>query len=353
MRMTFVTPGRAGGGARMVARIATELIERGHDVRVLYPSPRRNLKGIVRGAYLQLRYGSRDDAFRTFRGSFRAYETLTAELVGTNDVLIGVGVDCVLAIAGMPQQCGVKINHCAGREPWIMDRMLHAWQLPMPRIVSTSHLAREMRDRGAKEDIFVVHYGLDRADYFPSVPVEQRNGVGTVYHGASVKDPVAILAVLQAIHKKRPNTPLYVFGTFPRPRGLPRAAEYVRLTSLAVVRELYSRSLVWFCASRSEGFGLPPLEAMACGCAVVSTDCGGPSDFISSGVNGFLVPVGDHEQLSLRILQLLDDADLRSRFVTASQATLDQFPWSGAIDRFEEALESILTSASVKQGAEK
>jgi glycosyltransferase involved in cell wall biosynthesis len=111
--------------------------------------------------------------------------------------------------------------------------------------------------------------------------------------------------------------------------------------------------LVWFCASRSEGFGLPPLEAMACGCAVVSTDCGGPSDFISSGVNGFLVPVGDREQLSLRILQLLDDDDLRSRFVTASQATLDQFPWSGAIDRFEEALESILTSASVKQGAEK
>jgi glycosyltransferase involved in cell wall biosynthesis len=53
-------------------------------------------------------------------------------------------------------------------------------------------------------------------------------------------------------------------------------------------------------ASRYEGWGLPSLEAMACGAAVVSTRSDGIEDFVVDGRNGLLSPVGDPRLWPLR-----------------------------------------------------
>ena len=45
--------------------------------------------------------------------------------------------------------------------------------------------------------------------------------------------------------------------------------------------------------SRNEGFGLTPLEAMASGCAVITSEAGAWKDIIDSGHNGYCVPIGD------------------------------------------------------------
>ena len=42
-------------------------------------------------------------------------------------------------------------------------------------------------------------------------------------------------------------------------------------------------------ASKYEGFGLPPLEAMACGTPVAAYNCQGPADVIDQGITGFMV----------------------------------------------------------------
>ncbi len=341
MKITFVMPGAAGGGARMVARFAAGLLERNHDVRILHPEARATWRNRLRNAYLGLRYRGREGWLRTFPGEIRPYRTLSAELIGRNDFLIGVGVDCVLAIADFPDPCGTKVHSCHGRENWRGETMERAWRLSMPRIVTTTHLVDEMRRRDTTDDIFVAHYGIDRTEYYPSLGPEQRSGVGTVYHGANVKDPRTMLNVLRLLAERRPGTPLYSFGTFPRPRGMPEPVHYVRLPTLDAARGLYSRSRVWFCTSLTEGFALPPLEAMACGCAVVTTDCGGPSDFIESGTNGFIVPVGDSEALTSNIVKLLDDEALRRKFVQISEPIVARFTWTAAIDAFESALVAI------------
>ena len=89
-----------------------------------------------------------------------------------------------------------------------------------------------------------------------------------------------------------------------------------------------------------EGFHLPPLEAMACRCPVVSTRVGGPVDIIEDGVNGYLVDVEDVESLADRLIRVLSlpESEWRSMSEAAYRAAT-RYTWDDATDLFEAALQ--------------
>ena len=72
------------------------------------------------------------------------------------------------------------------------------------------------------------------------------------------------------------------------------------------VAPLLAKLDVFVSPSHSEGIGTSILEAMAFGVPCVCADSGGPSEFISDGVSGLLVPAGDPSALSAAISHMLD-----------------------------------------------
>ena len=83
-------------------------------------------------------------------------------------------------------------------------------------------------------------------------------------------------------------------------------------SSVVDVEEEYLNSSILVQPSRTEGFGLVLVEAMACGLPVISFDCeNGPRSLITNNENGFLIPLFDVEHFADRILQLINDIDLR------------------------------------------
>ena len=88
-----------------------------------------------------------------------------------------------------------------------------------------------------------------------------------------------------------------------------------------------------------EGFGLPPLEAMAAGVPVVATDAGALPEVL--GDAALLVPTGDVEALSDALGRALDDADSRSRLVHAGRARAATYSWgacaAGLVDLYRRA----------------
>ena len=80
------------------------------------------------------------------------------------------------------------------------------------------------------------------------------------------------------------------------------------------VENEYYKSSIFVHPSRSEGFGLVIVEAMACGLPVVSFDCeNGPRSIITDEVDGYLIPTFDIRFFANRIIKLAKDKDLRKR----------------------------------------
>lgn len=72
----------------------------------------------------------------------------------------------------------------------------------------------------------------------------------------------------------------------------------------------YRRFTLFVAPSRQEGFGLTPLEAMASGTAVVTSDAGSFPSMIRPGLNGAIVPAGDRDGLIAAIEPYFRDPDL-------------------------------------------
>lgn len=85
-----------------------------------------------------------------------------------------------------------------------------------------------------------------------------------------------------------------------------------------------------------EGFGLPPLEAMAAGVPVVATDTGALPEVL--GDAAILVPAGDVEALAAALRQVADDSAARNSMVDRGRQHAASFSWETATDGVVAAL---------------
>ncbi len=103
---------------------------------------------------------------------------------------------------------------------------------------------------------------------------------------------------------------------------------------------LYKGALALAMPSLYEGFGLPCLEAMACGTPVVAVRGGALPETI--GDAGILLDAGDRDGFASALLEVARDERLRSRLRDAGRARAAAFPWSRTAALTDAALEPLL-----------
>jgi len=110
--------------------------------------------------------------------------------------------------------------------------------------------------------------------------------------------------------------------------------------------QLYRNADVFLTTTLHETFSLPPLEAMASGTAVVSTNNGGIMTYAKPGVNCVLCEQGDLITLSFALQQLLTDPQLRNKLAVEGRKTALEFSFKQIVSELEKCLYRILLSYS-------
>jgi len=168
--------------------------------------------------------------------------------------------------------------------------------------------------------IEIVPNGVD--DFFQ--PGDARGDyilfVGTLEPRKGIDDLVAVWDSLP-----EPRPPLTICGDPGWRVRLPSGVDVTGWVDRQRLRALYQQARIFVYPSRYEGFGIPPLEAMACGAPVIATRTGAIPDYAEGAA--LLVDPGDRDALRQSILRLLRDEslrrDLRARGIERSK----QFRW--------------------------
>jgi glycosyltransferase involved in cell wall biosynthesis len=117
--------------------------------------------------------------------------------------------------------------------------------------------------------------------------------------------------------------------------GLERHVRVVQKASSAEVARYLQASHAFLLPSLSEGLPTVVLEAMASGVPVVATDCGGVSEALTDGVEGFVVPSRDPDALATALMRLWREPELRTRMGEAGRRTVEsRFTLDDHLDEF-------------------
>jgi glycosyltransferase involved in cell wall biosynthesis len=366
LRINFVLPqATMAGGIRVIAIYAERLVRRGHQVLVVSVPPvpiplRSKIKLLLTGkGWLSSRPGrSHLDDVAVEHRRLKRYRPVVADDLPDADVVIANFWKTAPWVAALPPEKGAKAVFIQGYEvlPGDRNEALDAtWRLPLHKIVISRWLVELARDRFGDPDVSHVPNSVDTQQFHaPPRGRQARPTVGFLYSHVLFKSPDLIPKVIEQVRREVPDLRVVAFGA-EKPSSdlpLPDNTEYTQLPAQDAIREIYGACDVWLCASRREGFHLPPLEAMACRCPVVSTRVGGPMDMIEEGINGHLVDVGDIRALAERTVQVLKLPE--SQWRGMSDAALDtarRYTWDDATDLLEQALQRAMEKSAAGRAA--
>ena len=151
-----------------------------------------------------------------------------------------------------------------------------------------------------------------------------------------------LLAVMVPLLRARPGLRLDIMGTNPQladprrdfpPELHARVVVHPRRTIPELVASLV-RAQVFFFPSEYEGFGLALAEAMACGCAAVTTPTGFGAE-LRDGEEAILCPFGAAGDMRAAVERLLDDASLRGRIAGAGWRRAQGLRWETSVRTLE------------------
>ena len=109
---------------------------------------------------------------------------------------------------------------------------------------------------------------------------------------------------------------------------------------------LYSGAACFVTASRYEGFGLPALEAIACGTPVVAYEAGAIAE--TAGPGALLVPPGDGVELMRAAARVCDEPVLAQRLSDSGRRHAAGFSWRRAAELTWEVYERVGPGAGVR-----
>jgi len=241
--------------------------------------------------------------------------------------------------AAAPARCGAKfylVQHYESLYHGQAEAVDATYRLPLRKIVISTWLRDVMRERFASAAEVIVTPVERELFHRVDVAVEPpRPRVLMLHHEYAWKGVADGLEAVARARRRVPTLRLVGFGV-KRPRVPLPYDEFHENPPQPRLAALYSGSDIYLCPSWDEGLGMPPMEAMACGAALVTYDNGGCRDYARDGETALVARRRDVEDLAVKLERVASDEALRARLAAAGRAFVTTaFDWDGAVTRLE------------------
>lgn len=350
MQISFVLPGFIKipmGGVKVINEYANRLAERGHEITLVYP--------------LEVRTGNPIYAFRKKISSLLDHlqnvtnnlyyvpnpsvnvmvvRSIISKYVPLGDAVVAVGWQTAEAVANLPPEHGRKFYLLQSFETYFSQkkRVLATYHLPLEKIAVSSWIIDEINKIGEKCSGPLGNAIHPHEFFIETPPPPPTNDVLMVYHPHKIKGAKDSIAVLKMLKNKIPELKAIIAAPRRPIHRIPAWVKVIIRPPVDELRHLYNISKVFLHTSHWEGWPLPPMEAMACGCAVVATVNRGVLEYLIDQENALLCKINDVNSLTQQTIKLLKSEQLRAGLAYRGLKTVQRYNWMECTNCLEQYL---------------
>ena len=274
-----------------------------------------------------------------------AIKTVCNSSIADGDIVIATAVNTAIPVYNLESCKGKKAYFIQDFENWeYTDEMVYkTYALGMQSIVVAKWL-KDIVDQHSPKQSILISNGIDTKKFFNKGMTRPKHSIALQYRDAPYKGPQLAIDAVKRLYEIYPDLTVNVISINAAPADLPECCRFYHCISPENVAELNNCSEVFMCTSAEEGYGLPGLEAMACGCAVCSTKYKGIMEYATDGVNALLSPVGDIDTLVHNICSVFESDSLRMRLANNAIATGTYKSHTNMASLFEHTLEEMVNA---------
>jgi len=268
---------------------------------------------------------------------------MTAAHIPSADVIVATTWQTALALSVFPASHGRQfylVQHDEGLYHGDREKVNRALRLPQKKVVVSTWLREIVKDSHG-QDAFVLVNPVDTS-LFHTVPRTASTDTVRIlllHHTYPWKGTAEGAALIERMRERHPEVRFILFGVRSK-ENIPYAYdEYYYDLPQGRLASLYSNIDIYLCPSWEEGFGLPSVEAMHCGAALVTYDNGGSRDYAIDGETAFVAPHRDREALVAKLEMAITDSVSRKRIAEQGKIFVQNMPtWEEQTEQFERIL---------------
>ncbi len=207
----------------------------------------------------------------------------------------------------------------------------------VPFIYTVSEYTRNQIMKVYHRDSEVMYNAVDENIFFTdNNKKEDRDNISITLIGSEefkFKNVDVILEAVRILGEKYSNIQLnWISQTKPK-KNIEKA---IINPPQIEIGNILRKTDIYICNSEYESFGLPTLEAMTCGAAVITSDTGGMRDFVIDGKNALIIKKNDVNDIVNKVEILIENPIYRSRIIKEGINTSKRFNWKNSIDAMEK-----------------